>query len=86
MVSPSTEAGRCPDAGPPAEPDSWQPQPWPSLSDTVVSGLRDVVTCPLQALTGVPALIRQHMPTGPDIAAFTSGLARSARQLAVLHP
>jgi hypothetical protein len=72
-----------PDAGPPAQPDIWQPQPWPSLPDTLVSGLRDAVTCPLQVLTGVPGLIRQHMQAGPDIAAFTRGLAGSARRLAV---
>jgi diacylglycerol O-acyltransferase / wax synthase len=72
-----------PDAGPPAQPGTWEPEPWPSVSVNLVSGLRDAVTCPLQALTGVPGLIRQHMPAGPDIAAFTSGLARSARRLAV---
>jgi diacylglycerol O-acyltransferase / wax synthase len=72
-----------PNAGPPAQPDSWQAQPWPSQSDNLLSGLRDAVTCPLQALTGVPGLIRQQMPAGPDIAAFTGGLARSARRLAV---
>jgi WS/DGAT/MGAT family acyltransferase len=72
-----------PDAGPPAQPEVWQPQPWPSLSGTLASGLRDSVTCPLQALAGVPALMRQRLPAGPDIAAFTGGLARSARRLAV---
>jgi diacylglycerol O-acyltransferase / wax synthase len=72
-----------PDAGPPAEPDVWQPQPWPSLPSTLASGLRDAVTCPLQAMAGVPGLMRQHLPAGTDIAAFAGGLARSARRLAV---
>jgi diacylglycerol O-acyltransferase / wax synthase len=72
-----------PDAGPPAQPDIWQPQPCPSLPGALASGLRDAVTCPLQALAGVPGLMRQHLPAGPDIAAFTAGLARSARRLTV---
>ena len=69
------------DAEPPSQPDIWQPQPWPSLPGTLASGLRDAVTCPLQALAGVPGLIRQHLPAGTDIAAFAGGLAGSARRL-----
>ena len=71
-----------PDTGPPAQPDPWRPQPWPSLPGTLASGLRDAVTSPLQALAGVPGLMRQRLPAGPDVAAFTRGLTRSARRLA----
>jgi diacylglycerol O-acyltransferase / wax synthase len=72
-----------PDAGPPPQPEAWQPQPCPSLPGTLANGLRDAVTGPMQALARVPGLVRQRLPAGPDIAAFTGGLAGSARRLAV---
>ncbi|HUB39821.1 MAG TPA: wax ester/triacylglycerol synthase family O-acyltransferase [Streptosporangiaceae bacterium] len=72
----------CPDAGPPAQSEVWQPQPWPSLPDALAGGLRDAVICPLQALAGVPGLLRQRLPAGPEMAAFAGGLASSARRLA----
>jgi diacylglycerol O-acyltransferase / wax synthase len=72
----------CPDAKPPAQPDIWEPQPWPSVPGALASGFADVVTCPLQALARVPRLMRQRLPARPDLAAFTAGLATSARRLA----
>src|SRR5215470_1585140 len=51
-----------PDAGPPARPAAWQPQPGPPLACTVASGLRDAVMCPLQVLARVPGLMRQRLP------------------------
>jgi len=71
-----------PDAGPPDLPVGWQPQPRPSLADTLASGLRDVVTRPLQALAGAPGLIRQKMPGVNELATFTGGLVSGVRRLA----
>ena len=71
-----------PDAGLPAKPDPWQPQPAPSLVDTLASGVRGAVSRPLQALAGVPGLMRQLPGTG-DLVAFTRGLTSSAWRLMV---
>jgi diacylglycerol O-acyltransferase / wax synthase len=72
-----------PDAAPPGQPALWQPQPGPSLAGTVASGLRDAVSWPAQVLLGLPGLIRQRLPTGDDVAAFTRGLTSSALRLTV---
>jgi WS/DGAT/MGAT family acyltransferase len=73
----------CPDVGPPVEPAVWQPQPGPSLADTLVGGLRDAVTLPLRVLFSVPGLMRGRLPTTDDLAAFSRGLTSSVRRLAV---
>src|SRR5215475_11486426 len=72
-----------PDAGMPSQPAVWQPQPGPSLRDTLASGLCDVVTWPVRALAGVPGLICDRLPARDDLAAFTRGLTSSARRLTV---
>src|SRR5215472_3461884 len=72
----------CPDAEPPAPPADWEPQPAPSLAETLATGLRDTVTWPLRLLAGAPGLLRQQLPGTGDVAAFTRGLAGSARRLA----
>ena len=72
-----------PDAGPPAQSADWQLQPWPSLAGTIVSGLRDAVTRPLQVLTSLPGLMHQRLPAWDDIAAFSRGLASGVRRLTV---
>src|SRR5262249_47550712 len=71
-----------PDARPPAQPAAWQPQPGPSLADTIARGLSDAVTRPLQVLASMPGLMRQ-LPVPGDLAACTLGLSRSARRPAV---
>ena len=72
----------CPDAEPPAPPADWEPQPAPSLAETLATGLRDTVSWPLRLLAGAPGLLRQQLPGTGDVAAFTRGLAGSARRLA----
>jgi diacylglycerol O-acyltransferase len=73
----------CPDAEPPVQSAVWQPQPGPSLTGTLASGLRDAVTWPLRALIGVPGLMRQRLCAGDDLTAFTRGLTNSVRRLTV---
>jgi diacylglycerol O-acyltransferase len=72
-----------PDAGMPSQPAVWQPQPGPSLTDTLVSGLCDAVTWPMRTLVGVPGLICDRLLAIDDLAAFTRGLTSSARRLTV---
>src|SRR5215467_8518129 len=72
-----------PDAGPPAQPVAWQPQPGPSLAGTLASGIGGAVTWPLRFLVGASALTRQRLSARADLMAFTRGLTRSARRLAV---
>jgi diacylglycerol O-acyltransferase / wax synthase len=71
-----------PDARPSAMPVAWQPQPAPSLADTLASGLRGAASWPLQALTGLPGLMRQ-LSTPGDLVAFARGLTSSAWRLMV---
>ncbi len=72
-----------PDAGPPAEPAPWQPQPAPSLAGALAGGIRDAVTWPLHAVAGVPGLMRQRLSALDDLTAFTRGVTTSARRLTV---
>lgn len=72
----------CPDAKPSAQAVAWQPQPGPSLADTLASGLRGAISWPLQALAGMPGLMGQ-LPVPGDFAAFIRGLTGSALRLSV---
>src|SRR5215470_18946782 len=70
-----------PDPEPPGKPAGWQLEPRPSLACMLAGGLRDALTWPLQALGGVPGLIRQRLPGLGELAAFTDGLTSGLRRL-----
>ena len=72
-----------PDAGPPAQPAAWLPEPKPSVAVTLASGLLDAVASPLRVLAGAPGLIRERLPAQADIADFARGLTTGARRLTV---
>lgn len=72
-----------PDAGQPAQPPRWHPQPEPSLAGALVSGLSDAFTLPLRVLLGMPRLVRQRLPAAGDLAEFARGLTGSVQRLMV---
>jgi diacylglycerol O-acyltransferase len=71
------------DARPPAQPVADEPQREPAPVGAMPGGLSDAVTWPLRLAAGVPGLVRQQLPAGAELAAFTRGLTQSARRLAV---
>jgi diacylglycerol O-acyltransferase / wax synthase len=73
---------QAPDARP-AAPAAWQPQPGPSVADTVASGLRDAVAWPVRQLTELPGFVRQRLHSRAELLGFSRGLGGSARRLAV---
>jgi WS/DGAT/MGAT family acyltransferase len=70
-----------PDAVRPA-PESWEPQPGPSVLGVLADGVRDTVTWPLRQLAGVPGVMSQQLGGPADLLGFGRGLTGSARRLA----
>src|SRR5262249_43998057 len=71
-----------PYAEPAVQPISWEQQNGSSPASTTASSLGETVTRPLRALADVPGQVRQQLPTGASLAAFTLGLTRSPHRLA----
>lgn len=71
-----------PDAGLVA-PESWEPEPGPSVADQVIGGVGDMVTWPLRLLADMPGFVLQRLQSRADLVGFTRGLTGSARRLAV---
>src|ERR1022692_3700760 len=62
-----------PDAVRPA-PESWEPQPGPSVLGVLADGVRDTVTWPLRQLAGVPGVMSQQLGGPADLLGFGRGL------------
>jgi WS/DGAT/MGAT family acyltransferase len=65
----------------PVTPDSWNPQPGPSVVGLVAGGARDVVTWPLRQLADVPGFVQGRLRSRADVMRFGRGLGGSARRL-----
>ena len=70
-----------PDARPPVQPAGWEPQPEPSLTGALASGVRDAVTWPLRLSAGLPRFVRGWWSAQVSLMAFGRGLSGSARRL-----
>ncbi len=65
------------------EPPPWRPQPGPPLAEVLAGGALDIVTWPVQQVTGLPGLVRRRLPGPAAALRFGRGLAGSARRLTV---
>jgi diacylglycerol O-acyltransferase / wax synthase len=71
-----------PDAGPSAQPIAGELPEETASVGAMATSIGAAVTWPLRLLAGAPGQVRQQLPAGDDLAAFTQGLTRGARRLA----
>jgi WS/DGAT/MGAT family acyltransferase len=63
-------------------PESWRPEPGPSVAEMIGGGLIDAARWPIGQLSALPGFVRQSLGTPAELLRFGLGLTGSARRLA----